>query len=85
MDLNPAQKDFMREQWVEYSIMMFFLALRFYARWKVVGFLNFSWDDLFAGFSMVSCDNVNSLRVLIETKVFTTSGSVLLQLIRESS
>ncbi|KAH7043766.1 hypothetical protein B0J12DRAFT_760603 [Macrophomina phaseolina] len=52
MDLNPAQKDFMREQWVEYSIMMFFLALRFYARWKVVGFLNFSWDDLFAGFSM---------------------------------
>lgn len=54
--LNGVQREFIVEQWVEYGVGMFVFALRYYARWKMVGFRGFSWDDLFAGLSMVSAD-----------------------------
>ncbi|KAK6064415.1 hypothetical protein SCUP515_11810 [Seiridium cupressi] len=36
-----------REVWSEYAIGNFFILLRFYARWKVVGIRNFQYEDLF--------------------------------------
>ncbi|KAK9769342.1 putative Integral membrane protein [Seiridium cardinale] len=36
-----------REVWAEYAIGNFFILLRFYARWKVVGIRNFQYEDLF--------------------------------------
>lgn len=53
--LNDVQNAFILEQWLEYGIGMSVFVLRFYARWKSVGFEGYSWDDLFAGLSMVSC------------------------------
>ncbi|EKG17905.1 hypothetical protein MPH_04854 [Macrophomina phaseolina MS6] len=51
--LNKIQHDFMLEQWLEYAIGQSVFLLRFYARWKTHGFAGYSWDDLFAGLSMV--------------------------------
>ncbi|OMP84629.1 hypothetical protein BK809_0001732 [Diplodia seriata] len=51
--LNDVQKAFILEQWLEYGIGIFVFTLRFYARWKFVGFSGYSWDDLFAGISMI--------------------------------
>ncbi|KAF9639664.1 hypothetical protein BFW01_g11470 [Lasiodiplodia theobromae] len=51
--LNDVQNAFILEQWLEYGIGMSIFVLRFYARWKSVGFEGYSWDDLFAGLSMI--------------------------------
>ncbi|CZR58660.1 related to integral membrane protein PTH11 [Phialocephala subalpina] len=41
------------ELWTEYGIGMVIFILRFFARWKVVGFANFAWDDFFAFVAMI--------------------------------
>jgi len=43
-----------KEQWSEYGIGMAVFTLRFFARFKVVGFNGMKWDDLFCFFAMVS-------------------------------
>jgi hypothetical protein len=42
------------ELFTELAIGMIIFGLRFYARWKLVGFRGFALDDLFAGFAVVS-------------------------------
>lgn len=51
--LTTVQRNFILEQWLEYAIGQAVFVLRFYARWKTHGFEGYSWDDLFAGLSMV--------------------------------
>ncbi|TVY91878.1 hypothetical protein LAWI1_G004358 [Lachnellula willkommii] len=41
------------ELWTEYGIGMFFFTIRFFARYKAVGFRGFAWDDLFSFIAMV--------------------------------
>ncbi|KAF4304744.1 hypothetical protein GTA08_BOTSDO07672 [Botryosphaeria dothidea] len=51
--LTTVQRNFILEQWLEYAIGQAVFVLRFYARWKTHGFEGYSWDDLFAGLSMI--------------------------------
>ncbi|KAM3422229.1 hypothetical protein BST61_g2594 [Cercospora zeina] len=41
------------ELWMEYAISMFFLAVRFFSRWKMFGPKNFDLGDAFAGLAAV--------------------------------
>ncbi|TVY15980.1 hypothetical protein LARI1_G006733 [Lachnellula arida] len=41
------------ELWTEYGIGMFFFTIRFFARYKAVGFRGLAWDDLFSFIAMV--------------------------------
>lgn len=50
------------ELFSELAIGILIFSLRFFARWKVVGFRNFWYDDLFAGIAVVST-NLKRARV----------------------
>lgn len=39
---------FQTEAWAEYGLGVFVLLLRFFSRWKTVGFKNWEGDDFFA-------------------------------------
>lgn len=45
---------FLTELWVEYAVGIAFFALRFFARWRTVGFGKFALDDVFCGIGVVS-------------------------------
>lgn len=45
---------FVVELWTEYVVGMGAFFLRFYARWKTVGFKKFAVDDFFCFLGMVS-------------------------------
>ena len=43
-----ATTPFQTEAWAEYGLGVFVLLLRFFSRWKTVGFKNWEGDDYFA-------------------------------------
>lgn len=49
-----TQHQFLLEIWLEYGFGALVYALRFFARWRLLGFRGWDWDDLFAGVSWVS-------------------------------
>jgi hypothetical protein len=48
-----AATPFQTEAWTEYGIGVLILLLRYYARWKVVGFRGWQGDDWFAVLALV--------------------------------
>lgn len=44
---------FQAEAWTEYGLGVLILSLRYFARWKLVGFRNWQGDDYFALLALV--------------------------------